>query len=175
MLYRKLLDFLETQGVFSTRNDGETIISTKCSGSSSSIRSSSSSSSIIMDAKYLRAWDASQYEGKGKGEQDALCAIASPPSPNPGWLAANVCLSNSQRSSEIFCDKYGISSRSISLSERKFQYLLHVEETKHTWVGIKTACALLVCTAWVQIVTEPQNSPRQGATLLHTNLHKLHG
>jgi hypothetical protein len=42
----------------------------------------------------------------GKGGQDVLCAIASPPSPYLGWLAANVCICNCQRSSEISCDTY---------------------------------------------------------------------
>jgi hypothetical protein len=40
-----------------------------------------------------------------KREQDALCAIASPPSPYLCWLATNVNICNGQRSSEIFCDK----------------------------------------------------------------------
>jgi hypothetical protein len=48
-------------------------------------------------------------EGKierARGEQDALCAIASPPSPYFGWLASNMYICNGQRSSEISCDKY---------------------------------------------------------------------
>jgi hypothetical protein len=45
--------------------------------------------------------------GKGQGgEQDTLCAIASPPYPYLGWLATNVCICDGQRSSEISCDKY---------------------------------------------------------------------
>jgi hypothetical protein len=46
--------------------------------------------------------------GKGKGEQDALCAIASPPSLPVPRLATNMCVCNSQRSLEISCDKYTI-------------------------------------------------------------------
>jgi hypothetical protein len=38
-------------------------------------------------------------------EQDAFCAIASPPTPNLGWLANNVCICNGPRSSDISCDK----------------------------------------------------------------------
>jgi hypothetical protein len=48
-------------------------------------------------------------EGKlerARGEQDTLCAVASPPSPYLSWLATNVCICNSQQNSEISCDKY---------------------------------------------------------------------
>jgi hypothetical protein len=41
-----------------------------------------------------------------RGEQDALCAIASPPSTYRGWLTNNVCFCNGQRSSGISCDKF---------------------------------------------------------------------
>jgi hypothetical protein len=42
---------------------------------------------------------------RARGEQDTLCAIASPLSPYLGWLADSVCVCNGQQSSEIFCDK----------------------------------------------------------------------
>jgi hypothetical protein len=45
-------------------------------------------------------------DGEGKGEQDAFCAIASPPSSYLGWLATNMCICNGQRSSDIFCEAY---------------------------------------------------------------------
>jgi hypothetical protein len=44
--------------------------------------------------------------GRARVEQDVLCAIVSPPSPYLDWLAANVCICNGQRSSEISCDKF---------------------------------------------------------------------
>jgi hypothetical protein len=43
---------------------------------------------------------------RARGEQDASCAIASPPSPYLGWLTINMCICNGQQSSEIFCGKY---------------------------------------------------------------------
>jgi hypothetical protein len=46
---------------------------------------------------------------KSREEQEALCAVASPPSPYlgslAGWLAVNMCICNGQRSSDISCGK----------------------------------------------------------------------
>jgi hypothetical protein len=42
---------------------------------------------------------------KARAKQDALHAVASSPSPYLGWVATNVCICNSQRSSEISCNK----------------------------------------------------------------------
>jgi hypothetical protein len=54
----------------------------------------------------LRRNTRGREDGKGKGEQDALCAIAYPLFPSHGWLATNMCICNGQRSSEISCEKY---------------------------------------------------------------------
>jgi hypothetical protein len=43
-------------------------------------------------------------DGKGRGEQDALCIIASPPSPYLSRLA-NMFVCNGQQSSKLSCDK----------------------------------------------------------------------
>jgi hypothetical protein len=43
---------------------------------------------------------------RARGEQDALCTIASPPSPHHDWLASNVCICNDQGSSKISCGRY---------------------------------------------------------------------
>jgi hypothetical protein len=72
-----------------------------------------------------------------RGEQDALCAIVSPPSLQLGRLAINVCICNGQRSSEISCDKYSwccVSSESNSIS-------LSLEWRAGTWPGDVAATA----------------------------------
>jgi hypothetical protein len=38
----------------------------------------------------LRYSKRGREDGKQKGEKEALCAIASPPSPHHGWLTANI-------------------------------------------------------------------------------------
>jgi hypothetical protein len=60
---------------------------------------------ISASLRYVTVRGEGKMEG-ARGEKDASCAIASPPSAYHGWQTANVCICNGQRSSEISCDKY---------------------------------------------------------------------
>jgi hypothetical protein len=60
---------------------------------------------ISVSLTYVTGRGKVRWKGQG-GELNALCAIASPSSPYLGWLATCVRFCNSQRSSEISCDKF---------------------------------------------------------------------
>lgn len=50
----------------------------------------------------LRHSKGGKEDGKSKGQQDALCPVASPPFPYRGWLPTNLRVCNGQLSSATF-------------------------------------------------------------------------